>query len=1050
MQLFQPRAIKSKLTTVGEIPLAHKTIIDHWIEGLNEGRFEGETENDDVFISQILIGILGYSRSHEGGDFSLAKNISLENGGNVDVAIGTFTAENRIIYAPFELKGAKSKDLDAYMGGRHKSPVQQASEYAAVIKGARFYLVSNYREIRLYGVGQGRNYELFELKKLTDKHEYAKFMLLLSRENFLSGATEILLRHSDEIGKSITHELYLLYKGLRLELIDDLTAENDNLDALDVISYAQIFLDRFLFIAFAQSRGLLPENILQKTINHIDPYFPRPAWDSLQVLFKAIDKGSPPLKVFGYNGGLFKENAVLDALKVSDKAVKRFLQLTQYDFATEVSVTVLGHIFENSITDIETLQALARGEEPQEKKGATTGKRKREGVVYTPPAITDFILEQTLGSYLAKIKAALKANHVTKQGEWKNGKGEENYLLALRDAFKAVKVLDSSCGSGAFLVAAFDYLHLEYSQINTRLADVRGGQIDLFDLDKEILTSNLYGVDVNFESIEISKLSLWLKTAKQGKTLTTLDDNLKVGDSLIEDSNFSRRAFTWREDFKEIMESGGFDVVIGNPPYVRMEHLKHLKPYLEKRYEVTADRADLYSYFYENGLRLLKNGGHLGYISSSTFFRTGSGKNLRQHLLEKTSLITVLDFGDLQVFEGVTTYPAILIMAKEAAGIDHRLNYMQMTRLPDVEKEERIQTMFEAGAASMPQSRLTLNNWKFEDDRAAALRAKIISNNPTLKQVYGSPCRGIVTGLNEAFVIDRKTRDNLVRKDPKCENLIKPFLEGKDLKQWRQESRDMWIIYIPKKKIDIENYPSLKAHLLPFKPHLEARATEQHWFELQQAQDLYVQYFEKPKIVYAHFQSQPLFSMDKKGLFTNNKCYLFINAGFFELALVNSKVMWFIFKSKTTMVRGGFYEATTQNIETLPIPPATESQKAAIATLAEKAQGLAETRFTLEQDFQARIHDFGAKKLTERLKNCFEGDFQAFRKEVNAVFKADIPLRDRKDWEEFFVAEKQKHFKLTNELNQIAKAINTQVYALFHLTKGEIELLENGSYTINT
>ena len=146
------------------------------------------------------------------------------------------------------------------------------------------------------------------------------------------------------------------------------------------------------------------------------------------------------------------------------------------------------------------------------------------------------------------------------------------------------------------------------------------------DADVEIITRNLYGVDVNSESVEITKLSLWLKTAKRGRQLESLDETIRWGNSLIEDSDFHRRAFEWKSAFPEIFAAGGFDIVIGNPPYVRMELIKPLKPYLETRYEVVADRADLYAYFFELGVRLLKPGGRLGYISSSTFFRTAQAR----------------------------------------------------------------------------------------------------------------------------------------------------------------------------------------------------------------------------------------------------------------------------------------------------------------------------------------------------------------------------------------------------------------------------------------
>ena len=210
---------------------------------------------------------------------------------------------------------------------------------------------------------------------------------------------------------------------------------------------------------------------------------------------------------------------------------------------------------------------------------------------------------------------------------------------------------------------AFDFLKAELTRVNDKIAELEGREThidDLLDPDSEILANNLFGVDVNAESVEITKLSLWIKTARRGKVLDTLSDTIRVGDSLIENANFAylEHGFDWAGAFPKVMgEEGGFDVVLGNPPYVRMELLKAFKPYLETRYEVVSDRADLYAYFYERGLRLLKPGGRLGYISSSTFFKTGSGRPLREYLLREATIESVVDFGDLQLFEGVTTYP---------------------------------------------------------------------------------------------------------------------------------------------------------------------------------------------------------------------------------------------------------------------------------------------------------------------------------------------------------------------------------------------------------
>ena len=217
--------------------------------------------------------------------------------------------------------------------------------------------------------------------------------------------------------------------------------------------------------------------------------------------------------------------------------------------------------------------------------------------------------------------------------------------------------------------------------------------------------------------------------------------------------------------------------MLGNPPYVRMELLKAFKPYLETRYEVVSDRADLYAYFYERGLRLLKPGGRLGYISSSTFFKTGSGRPLREYLLREATIESVVDFGDLQLFEGVTTYPAIVTLKRGPAPAGHELRFWKVDALPD----SNFRAAWEAAAGPYPQSALGPGSWELENPALRALRDKIRAGKKTLKEVYGSPLYGIKTGLNAAFVIDTPTKERLCAEDPRSAELLKPFLEGKDL-----------------------------------------------------------------------------------------------------------------------------------------------------------------------------------------------------------------------------------------------------------------------------
>ena len=1055
--LFNRKTINRHLASTNAPSADQLGFLSAWASTIHNGSIhtQSETEIEDQFKDRIVSTLLGYRPFNETGEWTVASKTSIGSG-KVDLALGQFTPEKKAIIAPFELKGARTRDLDAIMPGRAKSPVQQAWEYASDNVGTKWVLVSNYLEIRLYSYSEGRQFvETFDLTQGDDPALAKRMLLLLSADSLLGGRTAEILAQSRREDRDITNALYSLYKDLRGQLVDAVRADRAELDPLDAISAAQTMLDRVLFIAFAEDNGLLPDNSLLRAFEHADPYNPRPVWQNFLGLFRAIDEGNTQLNIPRYNGGLFSRDPVIQELSLPDAICEGFKRLAEYDFASEVSVTVLGHIFEQSIADVEALQAQALGEQPVEAKtSGTSGRRKRDGVVYTPDYVARFIVDQTLGAHEREIFADILARHAKPGAQadddlikWKSAKAERAAWEEYRDRLTSLRIVDPACGSGVFLIMAFDWLKAALEQANTRIAELAGtGHMgDLYDPDSEILTNNLFGVDVNSESVEIAKLSLWIKTARRGKVLDSLNGNLKVGDSLIEDASYAYRehGFVWKEAFPKVFAEGGFDVVLGNPPYVRMELLKPMKPWLEKRYEVVSDRADLYAYFFERGVNLLKPGGRLGYISSSTFFKTGSGKPLRNFLRRKAAIETVVDFGDIQIFEGVTTYPVIMTLRAGVPDADHAIDFWKVDALPEAD----FGAAFDDAREPYPQEALGDGSWELESPALRRLREKIVSGRPTLKDVYGSPLYGIKTGLNEAFVIDTPTKERLCREDAKSAELLKPWLEGKDLKRWRAEPRGLWIIYIPKNRIAIEDYPAIRDWLMPFKGRLEKRATKQEWFELQQAQEAYSGPISEPKISYPHFSSERLFSFEPNGAFSNDKTYFIPSSDHFLLALLNSLTAWGVLSAIAPAVRGGFHELRVQYVETMPIPTATNEQKADLASLAETAQAAAEERYRLQQQITRRIPDLAADpasaKLTNKLKEWWTlPDFAAVQKEVKKALNADIPLKERNDWDSWLSETRAEIGRLTDRIRTCERQINAKVYALFDLNAEDIALLE--------
>lgn len=1004
-----------------------------------------ETEVRNLFCQKVLGDILGFTQIDADPPYTLAFERAIR-GGAVDVALGRFGMPDSAdeIVAPFELKGPGTTDLDAIMPGRGFSPVQQAWNYAIDAPGTRWVLLSNCVEIRLYGFGRGRDaFELFDLRQLDDPDELERLWLLLSAKQLLGGATEVLLRQTDSAYKDITNELYVEYKSLRDQLIGFLTgaADGPKLPMSVAIELAQKYLDRILFIAFAERTDLLPAKLLKRASEARNEFMPEPYWKNFQALFREVDVGNEGRGIWAYNGGLFAADAVGDAIVLPDPLTGQLAALADWDYRSDVPVTVLGHIFEQSITDLEALRAESRGEEAPK-----VSKRKREGVVYTPDIVTRFLVERTLELTLTEHFKALLVRHGKVSPQNGDPIFAENEREAERafwrdyvEALRALRIVDPACGSGAFLVAAFDVLAAEYRRVLDHLVTL-GEAID-FDAFDEIVTKNLYGVDINAESVEITRLALWLKTARNKHRLQNLEATIKVGNSLIDDPAFTDHPFDWRKAFPDIFAEGGFDIVIGNPPYVRMELIKPVKPYLEKHYVVAADRTDLYAYFFERGVGILKDGGRLGFISSSTFFRTGSGEKLRTFLGDNVALEAVIDFGDLQIFEGVTTYPAILTLQKGKPGDDGHLAFLKI----DTELPKDLDAEFSAKSISMPRARLGSGSWQFEDDALARLREKIVSGRKTLGEVYGAPLRGIVTGLNEAFIVDQDTRDRLVKQDKKSARLLKPFLRGENVKRWRVEADGLYLINIPKGKIDIDDYPAIRDWLKPFRKQLEARATRQEWFELQQAQVAYQDKMEAPKIVWSHFQLERSFCLDVGNFFLNNKCFFVASDDVALVALLNCSCLWFQLVSLARLKRGGYIEAEAQYVERLSLPDIPKVDRARLNKLAQSCTDSARHRFDFRSSVSHRILDLAPperKRLSRKLEDWWTLDFAAFRDEVTRAFRADIPVRERGEWEAYLEKNAAEVRKLDAEIERCEREIDAIIYRLFDLTPEEIALLE--------
>jgi len=392
--------------------------------------------------------------------------------------------------------------------------------------------------------------------------------------------------------------------------------------------------------------------------------------------------------------------------------------------------------------------------------------------------------------------------------------------------------------------------------------------------------------------------------------------------------------FQWHLHFNDVFQQkGGFDVVIGNPPYVRHEQIKALKPALQEEYECYTGTADLFVYFFERGFRLLKPNGNLTYICSNKYMRSGYGEKLRKFLSSEGSIQHLIDFGDASVFEAIA-YPSILQVAKTRPN-DHQVRSLTW----DTEKSvNEFASVYRSSSFLISQNEFTADGWRLESPAVLKLVEKFRgAGEPLSEYVNGQFFMGIKTGLNEAFIVNQFKRDELVQSDPKCAEVIKPFLRGKDVKRWQTQFSNQYIIFA-RRGFPLEKYPSIRAHLEEYREKLSNRATvhTHPWYELQQPQEGIFRYFESPKIIYPDIYEHQSFAVDFQGFYSANTAYFIPTDETWLCGLLNSLWVEWFYSLISNKVRGGYLRAFSEYIKQIPIPNTSSTDRQTISALVQK------------------------------------------------------------------------------------------------------------------
>ena len=1006
-----------------------------------------EEQFQEGFLRELFVKVLGYTLNPS-PDYNLITEQKNET--NSKKADGAILLDDKVI-GVIELKDHKTTDLSKIE--------QQAFGYKSQHRDARYVIISNFEKLRLY-IDNAVDFREWNLFAMTEE-EFCELYLCIAWTQVNKGVALKLKSESVSSEDQITQQLYKDYSAFKREIFADIVANNTDENTpkehiLLLFKKTQKLLDRLLFIFFAEDCGLLPPNSMimildqWEQLKELDEAVP--LYSRIKKYFGYLDTGFQGKKyeIFAYNGGLFKPDEILDGLKISDDLLARFTRkLSEYDYASEVDVNILGHIFENSLNEIEEVTAQINSGE----KAPAVSKRKRDGVFYTPQYITKYIVENTVGKLCSEKKAEfgiVEEDYFSDQKRQKQTKIKlVNQLNQYREWLLQITICDPACGSGAFLNAALAFLINEHKLIDEMETKVTGGSIVFQNVENSILENNLYGVDINEESVEIAKLALWLRTAKPHRKLNSLNNNIKCGNSLISDPSIAgEKAFDWEKEFPQVFEKGGFDVVIGNPPYVHLESIKETSIQLEHvGYSTYNKRGDLYCVFVEKAFQIVKSNGIVSYIMPNKWLQAGYGKELRAYFLTKR-LERLIDFGDIQIFEGATTYPCIFV-ARNA----EPANQITVSVLKAATNYDFYQNV-KSTEEEFAYSQFSSDTWIISSQKEKLLIERLSSKYQTLKNFIGGEAyRGVLTGLSEAFLIDNETYQNIISKDERAKEKIYPFLQGRNIKPYGSAEAVSFLILFEKgwtqkeQKFDNEadawnylqaQYPSIAEWLEPFAEKGRKRTDKgDFWWELR-ACDYYEQ-FAKPKIMYQAFQVKPCFIYDENGFYSNNSMWFIPTNSKALLAILNSKMGWWLITKFCTQIQNG-YQLIWKYFSQIPIPDCGE-----ISVLAP----LADTMLVLNKDLQQKRSRFLRRlqenmpgiKINSALETFDNLDFAGFVAELKKQ-KIKLTLVQQDEWEEYFNQYKTECQSLKTQIAATDKEIDKKVYELYGLTEEEIEVVE--------